>query len=64
MEIDRRYFRPSEVESLLGDSSKARKLLKWEPKNTFDDLVNEMIKNDLILAEKEKILKNLNWLKY
>ncbi len=60
MEIDRRYFRPSEVESLLGDSSKARKLLKWEPKNTFDDLVNDMIKNDLILAEKEKILKNLN----
>ena len=60
MEIDSRYFRPSEVESLLGDSSKARKLLKWEPKNTFDDLVSDMIKNDLILAEKEKILKNLN----
>ncbi len=60
MEIDNEYFRPSEVESLLEDSSKARKLLNWAPKNTFDDLVNDMIKSDLILAEKERILKNLN----
>ena len=60
MEIDSRYFRPSEVESLLGDSSKARKLLKWKPKNTFDDLVNDMINSDLKLAEKEKFLKNIN----
>ena len=43
VKVSDRYFRPSEVESLLGDSSKARKELGWEPKITFDQLVEDMV---------------------
>ena len=43
IQVDRRYFRPTEVESLLGDSSKARKLLGWKPMVTFESLVREMV---------------------
>ena len=57
IEIDKRYFRPAEVESLLGDSSIARKELGWQPKISFDDLVDEMIKKDLKEA-KDFILIN------
>ena len=52
--IDPRYFRPTEVETLLGDSSKARKKLKWKPKISFQKLVSEMISEDM------KLLKNIN----
>jgi GDPmannose 4,6-dehydratase len=45
--IDSKYFRPSEVDSLLGDSSKAKKILGWYPKISFDDLVTEMCDYDL-----------------
>ena len=45
--IDPRYFRPSEIDTLLGDSSKARKRLKWKPKHTFKKLVAEMVASDL-----------------
>lgn len=45
--IDSRYFRPSEVESLLGDPSKARSVLGWEPRISFDELVSEMCVSDL-----------------
>jgi len=44
--IDKKYFRPSEVEELLGDATKAKKLLKWEPKYSFKDLVTEMVNQD------------------
>jgi GDPmannose 4,6-dehydratase len=44
--IDANYFRPSEVELLLGDSSKARNVLGWKPKTSFLELVNEMVEND------------------
>ena len=54
--IDSKYFRPAEVNSLLGDTSKATKKLKWKPKYSFRDLVDEMIKNDIKLASKEKFL--------
>ena len=47
VEIDKRYFRPTEVDYLKGDASKAKKLLKWQPKIKFEDLVSEMIKNDI-----------------
>lgn len=57
VEIDSRYFRPAEVELLLGDSSKAKKLLGWEPETSFDELVKMMVDSDLKLAEKEKVLK-------
>ena len=53
IKVDSRYFRPSEVENLLGDSSKAREVLKWSPKISFEKLVKEMIENDLKLAKKE-----------
>jgi GDPmannose 4,6-dehydratase len=58
VEIDRRYYRPSEVDFLQGDSSKARKALKWEPKVTFKGLVKMMTDADMKLAENEKILKD------
>ncbi|HQP25413.1 MAG TPA: GDP-mannose 4,6-dehydratase, partial [Smithellaceae bacterium] len=54
--IDPRYFRPTEVDVLLGDASKARKALSWEPKVTFDQLVDMMVAADLELAKKEKTL--------
>ena len=53
--IDSRYFRPSEVETLLGDSSKAKNKLNWEPKISFQDLVAEMVKSDLKEAKKDKL---------
>ena len=56
--IDKRYFRPTEVDQLLGDSSKAKKELGWEPKLTLEEIVSEMISNDINEAKKELILKN------
>ncbi len=56
--IDPRYFRPTEVNELLGDSSKARKKLNWEPKITIEELISEMINEDFKEAKKESILKN------
>lgn len=47
VKIDEKYFRPSEVDSLVGDSSKTKKILDWEPKYTFDDIINEMISEEL-----------------
>ena len=57
IKIDEKYFRPSEVDSLIGDATKAREKLGWKPKISFDELVKEMIKKDLEEAEKEKIIK-------
>ena len=54
VEVDPRYFRPAEVDQLLGDSRKAKKILGWETKITLDDLVSEMIENDLIKVKNEK----------
>jgi len=53
VEIDPSYFRPSEVEFLLGDAGKAKKLLDWQPKVTFKGLVEIMVKHDYDLANKE-----------
>ena len=50
--VDKNYFRPTEVDNLLGDSTKARKLLNWEPKYNFDSLVNDMVLSDLEQARK------------
>jgi GDPmannose 4,6-dehydratase len=57
IEVDPRYFRPSEVESLLGDSSKAREKLGWEPKITFEEMVHEMMENDISIAKRALLLK-------
>jgi len=56
VEIDPRYFRPAEVDFLLGDSSKARKVLGWEPEVDFPGLVKMMTDADMKLAEREKVL--------
>jgi GDPmannose 4,6-dehydratase len=56
VEIDPRYFRPTEVDVLLGDSNKAQKILGWKPKVSFDKLIDMMITYDLGLAKKEKTL--------
>jgi GDPmannose 4,6-dehydratase len=56
IETDPRYFRPTEVDDLLGDSTKAQKVLGWKPKVTFDQLIDMMIKGDIELANKEKTL--------
>ncbi|MDC3298626.1 GDP-mannose 4,6-dehydratase [bacterium] len=55
IQVDPRYFRPTEVETLLGDSSKARIKLGWTPKTSFEQLVKEMVEEDLALAQKELI---------
>jgi len=57
VEIDPRYLRPSEVDYLKGDASKARKLLKWKPKVTFKKLARMMTDADMKIAEREKILE-------
>ena len=54
VEIDPWYYRPTEVDMLLGDSSKARKELGWEPKVGFKELVRLMVDHDLNLAREEK----------
>ena len=54
--IDPRYFRPTEVDVLLGEASRAKKILNWQPKVTFDKLIDMMIAADMQLAQKEKTL--------
>jgi GDPmannose 4,6-dehydratase len=54
VEIDKRYFRPTEVDSLLGDPSKAKAKLGWRHKTTFDALVREMVETDLIAVRDEE----------
>ncbi len=54
IEVDPKYFRPAEVDLLLGDSSKARRKLNWEPRTDLDGLVNMMVDSDLELATREK----------
>ena len=55
--VDPRYFRPTEVESLLGDPSKAKSKLGWEPKITFAEMVSEMVLEDLKAAERDHLVK-------
>ena len=57
VEVDPVYFRPAEVELLLGDATKARTQLGWEPKHDLKSLCHEMVKSDMIIAKKEKLLK-------
>lgn len=55
--VDARYFRPTEVETLLGDPSKAKAKLGWQPKITYDELVKEMVREDLKAAERDELVK-------
>jgi GDPmannose 4,6-dehydratase len=56
IEIDPRYFRPAEVDLLLGDSTKARTKLGWNPQTSFEQLVDMMVECDLELASQEKVI--------
>lgn len=55
--VDSRYFRPTEVEALLGDATKAKEKLGWTPKITFKELVAEMVREDLKAAERDELIK-------
>jgi len=55
--VDPRYFRPTEVQTLLGDASKAAQKLNWRPRISFDQLVDEMVSEDLRIAEREQVVK-------
>ena len=57
VKVDKRYFRPKEVETLLGDSTKAKKLLGWTPVSSLEELINEMVENDLRICRNEAKLK-------
>ena len=56
IKIDSRYFRPAEVETLLGDASKAKEKLNWVPKISLEQLVKEMIDEDLKLAKNDQLI--------
>ena len=58
VETSERYFRPNEVDYLLGDPSKAKSELGWEPKTSIEELVDLMIESDLNLAKREQVLLN------
>jgi GDP-D-mannose dehydratase len=55
--VDPRYFRPTEVEALLGDPSKSNKKLGWKPKISFAELVSEMVRADFRSAERDELVK-------
>jgi GDPmannose 4,6-dehydratase len=55
VEVDPRYFRPTEVDELLGDASKARKVLGWSPKISFRDMVSSMVRSDLEEASRDQL---------
>uniref|UniRef100_A0A1J3G505 GDP-mannose 4,6-dehydratase n=1 Tax=Noccaea caerulescens TaxID=107243 RepID=A0A1J3G505_NOCCA len=62
VEIDKRYFRPTEVDNLKGDASKAKELLKWKPKVGFEQLVKMMVDEDLEMAKREKVLVDAGYI--
>ena len=55
--VDSRYFRPTEVEALLGDPTKAKDKLGWEPKITLEEMVHEMMENDINIAKRDALVK-------
>jgi GDPmannose 4,6-dehydratase len=62
--VDSRYFRPTEVKTLLGDSRKAEEKLGWKPKISFEDMVKEMVSYDLNEAEKDSLCNQKGFLTY
>jgi len=57
IEVDRRYFRPTEVTDLLGDAAKAKEKLGWQPSVSFKELVAEMVREDLKEAERDQLCR-------
>ena len=64
IKVDPRYFRPTEVETLLGDPTKAKEKLGWVPKTTFAELVTEMVREDLKSAERDELVKKHGYSAY
>jgi GDPmannose 4,6-dehydratase len=64
VKVDPRYFRPTEVETLLGDPTKAREKLGWTPKTSFQELVSEMVREDLKSAERDELVKKHGYSAY
>ena len=64
VKVDPRYFRPTEVESLLGDPTKAREKLGWTPTTTFEELVSEMMREDLNSARRDVLVKQHGFTAY
>jgi len=62
--VDPRYFRPAEVDTLLGDPAKARRQLGWEARTRFADLVAEMMGEDLKAAERDELVKRHGYTAY
>ena len=62
--VDPRYYRPTEVETLLGDPTKAKEKLGWVPKITFEEMVHEMMENDLQLAKRDALVKEHGYRAY
>ena len=58
IKIDERYFRPTEVETLLGDASKAHEKLGWKPKISFQNLVEEMVEEDYKISKRNELIRN------
>ncbi|MDC6474250.1 GDP-mannose 4,6-dehydratase, partial [Candidatus Pelagibacter ubique] len=62
IKVDQRYFRPTEVETLLGDASKAKNKLGWKPKISFEDLVSEMMQADFEVAKRDEFIKQKGYI--
>ncbi len=56
--VDKSYYRPTEVDQLIGDATKAREKLGWIPEYDFDGLINEMVNSDIHLMKKENHIRN------
>ena len=59
--VDSRYFRPTEVETLLGDPGKARRKLGWTPTTTLAELVREMVDSDYVAAKRDSLVKTAGY---
>ena len=62
--VDPRYFRPAEVETLLGDPAKARERLGWRPRTTFEEMVREMARHDLALALRDAVVEEAGFISF
>lgn len=62
--VDPRYFRPAEVETLLGDPAKARERLGWQPRTTFEEMVREMARHDLALALRDAVVEEAGFISF
>ena len=60
VKVDKKYFRPLDVNELRGDSSKAKKILQWKPKIKIESLIKEMVHHDFSLARNSYLIKNIN----